>query len=119
MGIMGIQRIETGHRLSQAVVHNGIVYVAGQVAADAPGASVDEQTRAVLRRLDSILLSAGSDRTKLLAATIWLSDITKVAEMNREWEAWIPPGGAPARACVRAELASPHYAVEIAVVAAL
>lgn len=116
---MNVRRLETSDRISQAVTHNGIVYVAGQVATDAPDAPIDEQTQSVLKRLDSILASAGSDRSKLLSATVWLSDVTKISDFNREWEAWIPRGCAPARACVEARLAVPHYAVEVAVVAAL
>ena len=116
---MTIKRIECGTRMSQAVVNNGTVYVAGQVALDAPGKSVAEQTTAILARIDRLLADAGTDKTKLLQASIWLSDIGKFDEMNKVWDAWVAPGSAPARATVESKLAAPQYAVEIAVVAAV
>ena len=115
---MGIQRIEVGPRLSQAVVHNGVVYLAGQVAATAPGASVREQTNDILQRIDALLAAAGTDKSKLLSATIWLADIGKFAEMNAVWDAWVSAGNTPARACVEAKLAAPQFVVEIGVIAA-
>ncbi len=116
---MTINRIEPGQRMSQAVVHNGTVFLAGQVAQDAPGKSVAEQTAAILARIDRLLASAGTDKTKLLQATIWLTDISKFNEMNGVWDAWVAPGCAPARATVAAKLAAPQVTVEIAVVAAV
>jgi enamine deaminase RidA (YjgF/YER057c/UK114 family) len=116
--MMSIQRIDVGPRMSQAVVHNGVVYLAGQVAMDARGASVREQTNDILQRIDALLAAAGTDKSKLLSATIWLADIGKFAEMNAVWDTWVSAGNTPARACVEAKLASPQYVVEIGVIAA-
>ncbi len=115
---MSITRIEVGRRMSQAVVHGDTVYLAGQVAAKPEGASVGEQTRQVLAQIDALLATAGTDKTKLLSATIYLADITTFGEMNAQWDAWVAAGETPARATVEANLAAPIYAVEIVVVAA-
>lgn len=115
---MTIERIQPGPRMSQAVVHNGMVFLAGQVAQAKPGASVAEQTRDILARIDALLAAAGTDKTKLLTANIWLADIATFDEMNGVWDKWVAPGAAPARATVEAKLAAPHYTVEIAVTAA-
>lgn len=114
-----IVRIEPGSRMSQAVVHGGLAYLAGQVALDAPGASVTEQTQAILARIDALLAAAGTSKQKLLTASIWLADISSFAEMNAVWDAWVAPGAAPARATVESKLAAPQFTVEIAVVAAI
>ena len=116
---MTIKRIEAGKRMSQAVVHNGTVYLAGQVALEAPGKSVAEQTTAVLARIDRFLAEAGTDKTKLLSATIYLADMASYDEMNAVWDAWVDPANTPARATVEAKLAQKKYLVEIAVVAAV
>ena len=105
--------------MSQAVIHNGVVYLAGQVAAEAQGASVKEQTANILQRIDKLLAAAGTDKTKLLSATIWLADIRTFDEMNSAWDKWVAQGGTPARATVEAKLAGPGYTVEIAVIAAV
>ncbi len=115
---MSIERIEVGARMSQAVVHGDTIYLAGQVAMDAPGAAVAEQTRDTLGRIDRLLTEAGTDKSKLLSATIWLSDMRYFQQMNEVWDAWVTPGQTPARACVEARLAGPQYDVEIMVVAA-
>ncbi len=115
---MAIERIQSGQRMSQAVVHGGTVYVSGQVAQERAGASVAEQTGEILGRIDALLAAAGTDKTKLLQASIWLADIGAFDEMNGVWDAWVAPGGAPARATVQARLAAPRFTVEIAVVAA-
>ena len=115
---MSIRRIGIGPRMSQAVVHGGVAYLAGQVASGAQGKSVGEQTSDILATIDSLLKDAGSDKTKLLSATIYLADIKTFAEMNAVWEAWVAPGHTPARATVEAKLAAPHYTVEIVIVAA-
>jgi enamine deaminase RidA (YjgF/YER057c/UK114 family) len=104
--------------MSKAVVHNGTVYVSGQVAHGAPGKSVTEQTADILAGIEKILAAAGTDKSKLLAASIWLSDISKFDEMNKVWDAWLAPGASPARATVEAKLAAPQFTVEIAVTAA-
>ena len=113
---MSIQRIETGPRMSKAVVHGSTVYLAGQVGT---GATVAEQTQDVLAQVDKWLAAAGTDKTKILAATIYLSDMSTFAEMNKVWDAWVAPGQTPARATVEAKLATPDYKVEIVVIAAL
>ena len=115
---MDIKRIEIGPRMSKAVVHGATVYVAGQVAEKAAGKSVAEQTREILGIIDSLLAQAGSDKTKILSANIWLADIATFAEMNAEWDKWVPAGHTPARATVEAKLAAPQFTVEIAGVAA-
>ena len=116
---MTIQRFETATRMSQAVVHGNLVFLAGQVAVDAPGAPVADQTRNILQRIDTLLDRAGSTREKILSATIWLADIATFEDMNRIWDAWVPKDHAPARATVEARLAAPQFAVEIGIVAAL
>jgi enamine deaminase RidA (YjgF/YER057c/UK114 family) len=116
---MSIERQHVNQRMSQIVVHGGVVYLAGQVALDKPGTSVTEQTRETLRRIDMLLAEAGSDKSRLLTATVWLTDIATFDEMNKVWDAWVSPGNPPARACVEAKLAGPKDAfnVEIMVTA--
>ena len=116
---MAITRIETSERLSQAVVHNGIAYIAGQVARDKPGASVAEQTQNILDRTDALLAKAGTDKSKLLTGQVWIADIRDFDEMNGVWDAWLTPGQAPTRACVESKLAATRWAVEIACTAAV
>lgn len=113
-----IKRIETGPRMSQAVVHGSTVYLAGQVADDT-SADVAGQTRQVLASIDRLLAAAGSDKTRIVSATIYLADIGTFAQMNSEWDTWVPRGHTPARATVEAKLAAPQYKVEIQVVAAV
>lgn len=115
---MTIQRFETGPRMSQAVVHGNTVYLAGQVAQRAGGKSVTEQTRDILETIDKLLAVAGTDKSKLLSAQIYLTDIATFGEMNKVWEGWVTPGHTPARATVEAKLAAPEYTVEIMVIAA-
>jgi enamine deaminase RidA (YjgF/YER057c/UK114 family) len=115
---MSITRIETGPRMSQAVIHGNTVYLAGQVALGAAGQSVGDQTRDILARIDALLAQAGSDKTKILSATIWLADMRGFAEMNEVWDAWVPAGHTPARATVEAKLATPAFTVEIGIIAA-
>lgn len=115
---MTIQRLQPGKRMSQAVIHGDTVYLAGQVAADKPGASVAEQTQNILDRIDALLKEAGTDKTKLLSATIWLTDMRTFDEMNGVWDAWIAEGCAPARATVEARLATTQFNVEIGIIAA-
>ena len=103
-----IKRIECGQRMSMAVVHGGVAYLAGQVGA--PGESVTAQTEAVLAEVDRLLASAGSDKTRILSAQIWLADMADFAEMNAVWDAWVPQGAAPARATGEARLATPDQA---------
>lgn len=111
---MTIQRFEVGPRMSQVVVHGGIAHLAGIVADDLVP-SVGDQTRQILAKIDRLLALAGSDKTRLLKANIWLSDIRRFDEMNAVWDAWVAPGQPPARATVEARLAGPSYLVEIQV----
>lgn len=113
-----IKRIETGPRMSQAVAHGSTVYLAGQVADDT-ALDVTGQTRQVLGAIDRLLAAAGSDKTKILSATVYLANIGSFAKMNAAWDAWAAAGHTPARATVEARLATPDYLVEIVVVAAL
>lgn len=112
-----LKRINAGTRLSQAVVHGSTVYVAGIVAGDT-SADVVGQTRQILTKLEAVLASAGTDKSHILSATIWLSDIGSYDAMNSVWDSWIEAGTAPARACVEAKLADEAYRVEIAIIAA-
>ena len=113
-----IKHIKPGPRLSGAVVHNGIVYVSGQVP-ETPYADVATQTREILKKIDALLAEAGTDKRHVLNASIWLSDIVTFDEMNKPWEEWVAPGPAPARATVEARIANPKWRVEIAVMAAV
>jgi enamine deaminase RidA (YjgF/YER057c/UK114 family) len=115
---MTIERYETGTRLSKAVAHGDTVYLAGIVAEAPKGKSMAEQTKSILAQIDGFLTKAGTDKSKLLSANIWITDMANFAEMNAVWDAWLSPGQAPARATVQAGLASPDYKVEIMVVAA-
>ena len=116
---MSITRLDVGPRMSQAVIHGNTVYLAGQVAVDAAGKSVTEQTTNILARIDDLLARAGSDKTKILSVNIWLADIGTFAEMNAVWDKWVPQGHTPARATVESKLAAPAYTVEIGLVAAI
>ena len=115
---MKIERHETGPRMSKAVIHGDTVYLAGIVADSPKGKSVAEQTKNVLSQIDGFLALAGTDKTKLLSANIWITDMANFAEMNSVWDSWVSPGNTPARATVEAKLASPDYKVKIMVVAA-
>lgn len=115
---MPIERRHVGRRMSQVVVHGDTVYLAGQVAEDAPGEPAAAQMRDILSRIDSMLADAGTDKTKLLSATIWLADIRDYDAINEVWDAWVPQGCAPARACVEAKLALTKFTVEVGVIAA-
>ena len=115
---MALKRIEVGARMSQCVVHGNTVYTAGQVAQGAPGASVADQTKDILASIDRLLAAAGTDKTKLISAVIWLTDMGSFAEMNSVWDKWVAPGNTPCRACVGAPLAAPQFNVEIQVIAA-
>lgn len=112
-----IKRLQTGPRMSQAVIANGFVFLAGQVGE--PGASVTEQTKAILSQIDALLAEAGADKTRIVSAQIWMADMADFAEMNAVWDAWVPQGHTPARATGEAKLATPDYKVEIIVTAAL
>ena len=112
-----ITRIGTGPRMSEAVAYNGIVWVAGQVGS--PGDPVADQARQCLAEVDRILAEAGTDKTRILSAQIWLADMADFPAMNAVWDAWVPQGHTPARATGEAKLAAPGYLVEVIVTAAL
>lgn len=116
---MSIERIKTNKRMSQAVIYNGTVTTAGQVALNAAGESVTAQTQDIVGAIDNLLAEAGTDKSRLLSATIWLADMADFEEMNSVWDGWVVEGQAPTRACVEARLASPKFTVEIAVSAAI
>ncbi|MBR2170800.1 RidA family protein [Sphingopyxis sp.] len=113
---MSIERLHSGPRMSQAVIHGGIVYLAGQVAA--PGEDATAQTRAILASIDELLAEAGTDKSHLLTAMVWLADMADFAAMNLVWEEWIGGANAPTRATGEVRLATPDYRVEIIVTAA-
>jgi enamine deaminase RidA (YjgF/YER057c/UK114 family) len=115
---MSIERKDVGARMSQVVIHGNTVYLAGVVAQNAKGKSVTEQTKDILATIDSNLAKAGTDKSRLLTANIWITDMAKFSEMNAVWDAWVSPGNTPARATVEAKLAAPEYNVEIMVQAA-
>ena len=112
-----IQRYHIGKRLSEMVVHNGTVYLAGQVAEDAKQ-DISGQAKQVLAQIDKLLTEVGSDKTKILSATIFLPSMADFPALNAVWETWVPAGNCPARATVEAKLAAPEYKVEIQVIAA-
>jgi enamine deaminase RidA (YjgF/YER057c/UK114 family) len=117
---MDIQRIKGGPRMSQAVVHNNVIYLAGQVAVNARKGDVTAQTKDILSIIDSLLAEAGTDKSRLLSVTIWLVDMSTFAQMNKVWDAWVTPGATPARATVATPaLAAEEYKIEISVTAAL
>ncbi|MDG1280114.1 MAG: RidA family protein [Pseudorhodobacter sp.] len=111
-----IIRNGVGKRMSEAVIHNGTIYVAGQVGN--PDDNVTEQTKTCLAHVDRILAEAGSDKTRILSTQIWLADMADFAAMNAVWDAWVPQGHTPARATGESALAAPAYRVEVIVVAA-
>ena len=111
-----IQRIDAGNRMSEASIHGGVIYLAGQVP-ETPHADIETQTREVLAAIDQLLAQAGSDKTRILRAQIYLADIADFAGMNRAWDAWVVPGQAPSRATVEARLANLAWKVEIVVTA--
>jgi enamine deaminase RidA (YjgF/YER057c/UK114 family) len=115
---MSIKRIELGPRMSQAVVHGDTVYLAGQVASN-PVPSVARQTKQILGQIDKLLKQAGSHKSKILSANVWLTDMRSFGELNEAWEAWVDKANTPARATVEAKLAGTEYLVEIMVTAAI
>lgn len=111
---MTITRTELDSRMSQTVVHGDTIYLAGQVGT---GADVTAQTKDMLTEVDRLLADARSSKSQILSATVWLSDIANIADMNAVWDAWIDPENPPARACVEARLATPDYLVEVMITA--
>lgn len=115
---MAIQRMETKKRMSRIVIHNDTIYLCGQVAEDA-SQGIQEQTRTMLAKVDDLLARAGSSRAHILSATIYLKRMDLFGQMNDVWDAWVPEGHAPARACLEARMARPELLVEISVIAAV
>ena len=115
---MSIQRFDVGARLSEMAVHQGVCYLAGQVAADS-SQDISGQTRQVLAAIDALLARAGSDKSRILMCQIFITDLAEFAAMNTVWEAWLVPGQAPPRASVQAMLAKPQWKIEMVVTAAL
>ncbi len=113
-----VQRFDVGPRLSEMAVHNGVCYLAGQVAADGTQ-DITGQTSSVLAQIDALLARAGTDKTKILMCQIFIADLADFPGMNAVWEAWVAPGNAPPRATVKAALAKPEWRVEMVVTAAL
>ena len=113
-----VQRFDVGTRLSEMAVHNGVCYLAGQVAADA-GQDMTGQTTQVLSAIDALLTRAGTDKSKLLMCQIFITDLADFPAMNAVWETWLPAGHAPPRATVVARMAKPEWRVEMVVTAAL
>jgi enamine deaminase RidA (YjgF/YER057c/UK114 family) len=113
-----VQRFDVGARLSEMVVHNGTAYLAGQVAGDA-SQDITGQTRQVLDAIDALLARAGTDKSRVLMAQIFIADLAEFQAMNAVWDAWVVPGSTPARATVQAKLAKPEWKVEIVVTAAV
>lgn len=114
-----IIRKHDNRRMSQIVAHGGTVYLAGQVATEKRGQDVTVQTEEILAKIDRLLAEGGSDNKHILSATVWLTDMGTFDEFNRVWDAWVPQGYAPARACVEAKLAAADFNVEVAVIAAV
>ena len=114
-----LKRLKPGKRMSQAVIRGNAVYLAGQVAETKAGDSVLAQTTEILASIDALLAEAGTSKTNIMMATIYLADISTFAEMNQAWDAWVVEGQTPARATVEAKLVAPEYKVEIAVIATI
>lgn len=116
---MNIQRLHPGPRMSEAAIHNSTVYLAGQVADQAPDADITGQAREVFGHVERLLKEAGSDKDRILQCQVYLRDIADIGAMNAVWDAWIPAGSTPPRATVQAALADPRWRIEVVVVAAL
>lgn len=116
---MSIQRIDPAARYSEATVHQGTVYLSGQVPNDGVADDIRAQTADVLAAIDRLLERAGSNRQHLLSATVFLRDMGDYTGMNEVWDAWVPHGNAPCRATVQARLASSEWRIEILVTAAV
>lgn len=115
---MSIQRLHVAKRYSEVVIHNGTIYLAGQLADEFDG-DIHEQTRQTLANIDKMLAEAGSDKSKILSLTIFLKDMADYDGLNAEYDAWVADGHAPARACVEAKMYKPEVLVEMCVVAAV
>jgi enamine deaminase RidA (YjgF/YER057c/UK114 family) len=117
--IVSIKRINSGPRMSQAVIHGNTVYLSGQVATKTAGGSVTDQTTEILQQIDDLLAAAGTDKSKALSAGVFIADIETFAEMNAVWDSWVAPGNPPCRTTIETKLAAPKYAIEISMIAAI
>jgi enamine deaminase RidA (YjgF/YER057c/UK114 family) len=117
--IVSIKRINVGPRMSQAVVHGNTVYLSGQVATEKAGGSVTDQTTEILQQIDTLLAAAGTDKTKILSAGVFIADIGTFADMNAVWDSWVSPGNTPCRTTIETKLAAAKYAIEISIIAAV
>jgi len=115
---MPIQRLQTKKRMSRIVIHNDTIYLCGQVCEDA-SQGIKEQTATMLAKVDALLEEAGSDKERILSATVYIRDMKDFAAMNEVWDDWVSDGNAPARACVEARMARPELLVEVSVIAAV
>ncbi len=115
--MMDIERKQTKTRMSRIVKHNGVIYLCGQVCQDA-SQNITVQTQTMLDKVDNLLAEAGSDKAHILSATLYIKDMKYFSDMNAVWDAWVPEGHAPARACVEAKMARSELLVEISVIAA-
>ncbi len=113
-----VQRIDVGARMSEVAIHNGTGYLAGQIA-EVPGQDMEGQARQVLAAIDALLAKAGTDKSRILMAQIFITDLADFAAMNRVWDAWVVPGHTPPRATVQAALANPDWKIEVVVTAAV
>jgi enamine deaminase RidA (YjgF/YER057c/UK114 family) len=116
--VIMVQRFDVGDRLSEMAIHNGVVYLAGQIPED-PNLDIEGQTLQVLQAIDRLLARAGTDKRKLLMVQIFLVDLKDFEGMNRVWDRWVVPGHTPPRATVQANLASPKWRLEVVATAAL
>jgi enamine deaminase RidA (YjgF/YER057c/UK114 family) len=114
-----IRRIQNNGRLSKVTVHNGVLYMTGQVAEDHAGEDLTRQTQEVLHRIDMLLAEAGSDKTRILKAYLYVADMGSFGEINAVWDRWVAPGHEPARTTIEARLTGPQYGIEIGVIAAV
>ena len=115
---MNIERLHSGPRMSQVVIHGGTIYLSGQVSHDHRGEDVPTQAREIVASIDRLLAEAGADKSRILSATIWLTDMRTFAAFNEIWDAWVDTDQPPARACVESRLAAPGVNVEIGIIAA-
>jgi enamine deaminase RidA (YjgF/YER057c/UK114 family) len=114
-----IRRIQNNGRLSKVTVHNGVLYMTGQIAEDDAGKDITRQTQEVLRRIDALLEEAGTDKSRILKAYLYVADMATFGEINAVWDRWVAVGHEPARTTIEAQLTAPHYGIEIGVIAAV
>lgn len=114
-----IRRIKSNGRLSKVTIHNGVLYMTGQIAEDNAGKDLTQQTQEVLHRIDTLLAEAGSDKTRILKAYLYVANMSTFGEINAVWDKWVAPGHEPARTTIEARLTGPQYDIEIGIIAAV